>query len=186
MARKMIFATSNKKKLEEVIAVLGKSFPFQIENQNIDLPEYQGEPNDICIAKCKEAACITQSPVIIEDTCLCFNALGGLPGPYIKWFLDKLGPEGLHRLLEGWKDKTAYAICTFAFSEGPNEKVLLFQGQTDGEIVYPRGASGFGWDPCFLPCGYSQTYGEMSAEQKNSISHRFKALQELKSYFEKL
>lgn len=186
MSKKLIFVTSNKKKLQEVIAVLGKSFPFKIENQSIDLPEYQGEPNDICIAKCKAATQIIQGPVIIEDSCLCFNALGGLPGPYIKWFLDKLGPEGLHRLLQGWEDKTAYAICTFAFSEGPDAKILLFQGRTEGTIVSPRGAHGFGWDPCFLPNNYSQTYGEMPSELKNSISHRYRALQELRNYFEKL
>lgn len=63
-------------------------------NEKIDLPEFQGEPDDISQAKCKEAAKIIKGPVLVEDTCLCFNALGGLPGPYIKWFLDKLKPEG--------------------------------------------------------------------------------------------
>ena len=63
-------------------------------SQDVDLPEYQGEPDDICIQKCKEASKVIQGPVLIEDTCLCFNALGGLPGPYIKWFLKKLGPAG--------------------------------------------------------------------------------------------
>ncbi|XP_035306734.1 inosine triphosphate pyrophosphatase isoform X3 [Cricetulus griseus] len=58
------------------------------------VPEYQGEPDEISIQKCKEAARQVQGPVLVEDTCLCFNALGGLPGPYIKWFLEKLKPEG--------------------------------------------------------------------------------------------
>ena len=66
----------------------------QVISQDIDLPEYQGEPDDICIQKCKEASKVIKGPVLIEDTCLCFNALGGLPGPYIKWFLKKLGPSG--------------------------------------------------------------------------------------------
>ena len=55
---------------------------------------------------------------MVEDTCLCFNALKGLPGPYIKWFLSKLGHEGLNRMLAGFDDKTAYAQCTFAYSPG--------------------------------------------------------------------
>ena len=63
-------------------------------SKKIDLPEYQGEPGYICEAKCREAAKHIKGPVIIEDVCLCFNALGGMPGPYIKWFLDKLKPEG--------------------------------------------------------------------------------------------
>lgn len=60
----------------------------------IDLPEYQGESDEIVIKKCEEAARAVQGPVLIEDTCLCFNALGGMPGPYIKWFLEKIGPQG--------------------------------------------------------------------------------------------
>ena len=64
-------------------------------SEKIDLPEYQGEPSEIAIAKCKEAARHVKGPVMTEDTSLCFNALGGMPGPYIKWFLDKIKPEGL-------------------------------------------------------------------------------------------
>lgn len=63
-------------------------------NRDIDLPEFQGEPDEICREKCLEAAKHISGPVIIEDTCLCFNALGGMPGPYIKWFLKALGPAG--------------------------------------------------------------------------------------------
>ena len=66
----------------------------KVISKDIDLPEYQGEPDDVALQKCKEAAKYINGPVIIEDTCLCFNALGGLPGPYIKWFLKKLGPSG--------------------------------------------------------------------------------------------
>ena len=64
-------------------------------NEKLDLPEYQGDPKEISIAKCREAAKHTKKAVMVEDTCLCFNALGGLPGPYIKWFLDKIKPEGI-------------------------------------------------------------------------------------------
>uniref|UniRef100_A0A5F9CYL3 Inosine triphosphate pyrophosphatase n=1 Tax=Oryctolagus cuniculus TaxID=9986 RepID=A0A5F9CYL3_RABIT len=124
-----------------------------------------------------------QGPVV-EDTCLCFNALGGLPGPYIKWFLEKLKPEGLHQLLAGFEDKSAYALCTFAFSTGdPSEPVRLFRGRTSGRIVVPRGSRDFGWDPCFQPDGYEQTYAEMPKAEKNAISHRFKALLALQEYF---
>lgn len=59
------------------------------------MAEYQGEPDEVAIQKCKEATTKVDGPVLVEDTCLCFNALGGLPGPYVKWFLKKLGPEGV-------------------------------------------------------------------------------------------
>ena len=63
-------------------------------SQDIDLPEYQGEPEQVAESKCKLAAEHIHGPVVIEDTSLCFNALGGMPGPYIKWFLAKIGPAG--------------------------------------------------------------------------------------------
>ncbi|KAM3838698.1 inosine triphosphate pyrophosphatase isoform 1-T1 [Vipera latastei] len=182
--RSVVFVTGNVKKLEEVIQILGDSFPYKLVAKKIDLPEYQGEPDDISTQKCLEAAKQIQGPVIVEDTCLCFTALGGLPGPYIKWFLEKLKPEGLYKLLAGFEDKSAYALCTFAFSTGnPDDPVKLFKGQTQGHIVEPRGPRDFGWDPCFQPEGYTETYAELPKYVKNSLSHRYKALKELSAYF---
>lgn len=74
------FITGNAKKIEEVIAILGSEFPKQIVAHKLDLPELQGDLNDISIKKCQEAARHVKGPVIVEDTCLCFEALGGLPG----------------------------------------------------------------------------------------------------------
>ena len=105
-------------------------------------------------------------------------------GPYIKWFLDKLKPEGLHRLLHGFDDKTATAVCTFAYCDGSSASdVLLFHGKTEGKIVAPRGPADFGWDPCFQPTGHDQTYAEMPKELKNSISHRYKAVDAVRLHF---
>ena len=67
----------------------------QIVCQDIDLPEYQGTPEEIVRAKCTLAAQHIKGPVVVEDTSLCFNALGGMPGPYIKWFLKEVGPAGM-------------------------------------------------------------------------------------------
>jgi len=184
-----VFVTGNENKLKEVIQILGDTFPWKIVAKKIDLPEFQGSPDEISIEKCKIAAKQVDGPVIVEDTCLCFNALGGMPGPYIKWFLDKLKPIGLRRLLTGWEDKSAYALCTFAYSSGnPDDKddIKLFRGKTHGSIVDPRGPEDFGWDPCFEPDGFTETYAEMSKQCKNSISHRGRALNEMKDYFEKL
>lgn len=80
MSKPITFITGNAKKLEEVIAILGKEFPRELVSRKIDLPELQGEMNDVSIKKCKEAVKHVKGPVIVEDTCLCFNALGGLPG----------------------------------------------------------------------------------------------------------
>ena len=63
-------------------------FP-QVINKDLDLPEYQGTPEEVSIKKCKTAASILRSPVIVEDTCLCFNAFGGLPGKVVEHFYQK-------------------------------------------------------------------------------------------------
>lgn len=216
MSKPITFITGNAKKLEEVIAILGTGFPKEIVPLKVDLPELQGEIDDISIKKCREAANLVKGPVLVEDTALCFNALEGLPGihriflynltlfkflkqkknnefhfflfeyvegPYIKWFLDKLNPEGLHKLLDGWEDKSAEAVCTFAYAESETADVYLFQGRTIGKIVYPRGCRDFGWDPIFQPDGYTQTYAELPKCEKNQISHRFRALEKLRTYF---
>ena len=91
---------------------------------------------------------------------------------------------GLHKLLHGFEDKSAYALCTFAYSTGnPKDPVQLFKGKTPGIIVDPRGPRDFGWDPCFQPDGYEKTYAELSKEIKNTISHRYRALDALREHF---
>ncbi|KAJ0793300.1 putative nucleotide diphosphatase [Helianthus annuus] len=75
------FVTGNAKKLEEVKVILGQSIPFQ--SLKLDLPELQGDPEDIAKEKARLAANQVRGPVLVEDTCLCFNALKGLPGPYM-------------------------------------------------------------------------------------------------------
>ena len=71
-------------RLEEVISILGDSLPFNLVSAKIDLPELQGEPEEVSKEKCRLAAKEVNGPVMVEDTSLCYNALGGLPGVYIK------------------------------------------------------------------------------------------------------
>ena len=119
------------------------------------------------------------TPVLVEDVSLCFNAYKGLPGPYIKPFLDSIGTAGLYKMVAGYEDKTAYAQCIYAFCEGKGKEPRLFVGKCDGTIVEPRGANAFGWDPVFQPKGYNETFAEMPQEEKNKISHRTRALEQL-------
>ncbi|KAL8491175.1 hypothetical protein ACS0TY_022995 [Phlomoides rotata] len=181
LSQPVTFVTGNAKKLEEVRAILGNSIPFR--SLKLDLPELQGEPEEISKEKARLAAKEVNGPVLVEDTCLCFNALKGLPGPYIKWFLQKIGHEGLNNLLKAYEDKSAYALCIFSLALGPNGDPITFLGKTPGKIVPPRGPNDFGWDPVFQPDGYDQTYAEMPKEEKNKISHRYRALAQVKSHF---
>ncbi|KAK1267323.1 Inosine triphosphate pyrophosphatase [Acorus gramineus] len=181
LSRPVTFVTGNPKKLEEVRAILGDSIPLQ--SLKLDLPELQGEPEEISKDKARMAAKEVNGPVLVEDTCLCFNALNGLPGPYIKWFLQKTGHEGLNNILKAYEDKSAYALCVFSLALGTTVEPISFVGKTLGKIVPARGPPDFGWDPIFQPDGYEQTYAEMPKEEKNKISHRFKALDKVKAYF---
>jgi inosine triphosphate pyrophosphatase len=181
------FVTGNAKKLEEVVRILdcGPDAPFRLTNRSVDLPELQGEPVAIAREKCLAAAKAVGGGVIIEDTSLCFNALNGLPGPYVKWFLDKCGHAGLNNMLVAYEDKSAYAQTVVAFCKGPGHEPVIFDGRTSGTIVPPRGALDFGWDPIFEPDGTGKTYAEMSKEEKDAISHRGRAFNQLRDYFRK-
>lgn len=90
MSKPITFITGNAKKLEEVIAILGKDFPRELISKKLDLPELQGEVDEISIKKCQEAAKHVNGPVLVEDTCLSFTALGGLPGDLITKFIQKM------------------------------------------------------------------------------------------------
>ncbi|KAL2114597.1 hypothetical protein VUR80DRAFT_4580 [Thermomyces stellatus] len=173
------FITGNANKLSEVKAILEPA--IRVESQAIDIEEIQGTIEEVTEAKCRKAAEAVNGPVLVEDTALCFDAWDGLPGPYIKWFLTKLGNDGLARLVAGFPDKSAEAVCTFGYSPGPGEKPILFQGRTRGSIVPPRGPQNFGWDACFEYDG--RTYAEMPKEEKNKISHRSRALEKLQAWF---
>ncbi|KAI1468490.1 Ham1-like protein [Daldinia caldariorum] len=175
------FITGNANKLSEVRAILEPA-GIVVRNQPLDLPEVQGTLEDVTREKCRAAAAAVRGPVLVEDTCLCFDALHGLPGPYIKWFMQSIGHSGLNNLLAAYDDKSADAVATFGFSQGPGHEVFLFQGRTKGKIVPPRGPTTFGWDPIFEYDG--QTYAEMDKAAKNKISHRFKALEKLRAWIE--
>lgn len=177
LTKDITFVTGNENKIRETERIIG---PLTISR--MDLPEFQGTPETIAVQKCKLAAERIGGPVIVEDTSLCYNALGGLPGPFVKWFLEWAGPTKMVRMLDGFADKTAYAKCIFAYSRGPEHEPQLFVGITHGTIVEPRGNSSFGWDPIFQPDGYAFTYAELDNGVKNKISHRFKAIRALEKY----
>ncbi|KAF9446042.1 Maf/Ham1 [Macrolepiota fuliginosa MF-IS2] len=181
------FVTGNANKLKEVKQILSDGdHPIEFISQSLDIPEVQGTTQEVAIAKCKRAAELVNGPCITEDTALGFKALNGLPGPYIKHFLTELGHEGLNNLLVGFPTKEAEAICTFAYSTGPGAEPIIFEGRTAGTVVPARGPGHFGWDAVFEPLGTGLTYAEMPYEQKNKLSHRYKALDKLRKFLQAL
>lgn len=181
-AKKQIcFLTGNPGKIAEFKNILESK--FEIEQVDLDLPEYQGTPMEVATEKIKLAYSQLKRPLITEDSSLCFNAYGGLPGVYIKWFFKGVGNEGLVKMLQPFEDKTAYAQCIFSYMDKNTPEPISFVGKTHGAIVEVRGTEGFGWDPIFLPDGYEKTFAQMSSEEKNACSHRNNALQKLKEHF---
>lgn len=174
---KILFITGNPHKLKEARKILTD---FEVDNKEVDLDEIQGTTSEIVEKKAKLAYEMFKCPLIVEDVSLEFDGLNGLPGPYIKDFLDKLGKEGLVQILEPFENKSAKAICTIGYID--DNELTLISGEVKGEIVEVRGESEFGWDPIFLPDGRNETYAEMNDKLKNSISHRKMAFDRLKEY----
>eukprot|EP00924_Labyrinthula_sp_SR-Ha-C_P006204 maker-scaffold_63-snap-gene-0.9-mRNA-1 protein AED:0.29 eAED:0.29 QI:87/1/1/1/1/1/2/794/192 len=182
--KRVCFVTGNKNKLNEVRKLFSENqLKYELESKSIDLPEFQGEPEFVVRQKCLEAVKALENEenkpdyLMVEDTSLGYTALKGLPGVYVKWFFDKLGHDGMNTLLHGYEDKSAVAETLIGLY---NEEtgVQVFSGKTKGRIVPPRGES-FGWDPIFEVTGTEKTYAEMSKEEKNKISHRARAMEEL-------
>jgi inosine triphosphate pyrophosphatase len=174
----LFFVTGSKNKVAEIQAVVPN-----VEQLEIDLPEVQDlDPHKIITAKLFEARKHKEGAYIVEDTSLYFDGMNGLPGPLIKWFLQALGPERLAALAQQYGGKAvAKTIIGYADERGAVE---FFEGETRGTIVVPTAATSFGWDAIFMPEGYDQTFDELGAEIKNTISMRRKAAEKLKEYLE--
>jgi inosine triphosphate pyrophosphatase len=173
----LYFITGNKNKFEEAKAILP-----DLEQMDVDLPEIQEiDPKEIIKAKLEEALKHHKGFFIVEDTSLYINALNGLPGPLIKWFMKTMGNNGLANLAQKLGNPKAQAktIIGYATDDG---NVHFFEGSISGEIVFPQGDTNFGWDPIFKPDGYDVTFAEISKEEKNKISMRKQAIQKLKEF----
>lgn len=190
----IIAASKNKHKIEEIEAIT-KVFDMKIISRDeagipADLEiEEDGETFEANSRK-KAKTILAYSdgrPTIADDSGLMVDELGGAPGVYSARFAGEEGNDEknnrkLLTLLNGVpkKDRTAkfVSVITLAFPDG---EILVARGECPGRIIEtPTGENGFGYDPLFVPDGYQQTFAQLSAEEKNRISHRARALQELK------
>lgn len=168
----LVFVTSNRGKLREAEAVLGRS----LDHCGLDLPELQTlDLSEVVRGKARMAFEHLGKPVLVEDTALELAGLGGFPGPLIRWLLASVGPPGICRIASCFSNTGAIARCLVCASDGSDE--VIGEGVVEGSIApEPRGEGGFGWDSAFVPMdGGGRTYGEMSEEEKNLISHRRRA-----------
>lgn len=186
----VVLASHNKKKIKELSDILCGMFP----NLELLTPADVGVTGDIEEngKTFEENAMIKASAVwakgriaIADDSGLCVNALGGAPGIYSARYAgepsdDTRNNEKLLSELKSSEDRSAYFICTIACIL-PNGERFTVSGKAYGEILdRPVGVGGFGYDPLFLSTDTGKSFAELSADEKNSISHRGRALKALK------
>jgi XTP/dITP diphosphohydrolase len=176
LPQRLLFVSSNPGKVREVEAILGVT----VTQLPLDLPEIQALDVETVVAdKARRAFAAAGAPVLVEDTGLYVDALRGLPGALVRWFLVTIGPAGICALIPPGADRAATARSAVALCDGGAVEVHI--GETRGEIVTaPRGEGGFGWDPIFCPAGASRTFAEMDQEEKFFYSMRRRALDQVR------
>ena len=171
------FITSNADKVREASKILN----CQLEQvSTLMIHEIQTyDINKIVEHKARQAYEELKCPVLVEDSGLIFAAWNGLPGALVKWFEISVGCEGVLKMLEGFENREAFAVCMVAVFNG--DEMCVTKGEVRGKISYSvRGENGFGWDTIFIPDRHDRTFAEMSFSEKNTISHRRQAFEELK------
>jgi non-canonical purine NTP pyrophosphatase (RdgB/HAM1 family) len=168
------FVSGNKNKVKEVEQILGVT----LEIADIDIEEMQGlDLEKVALHKLDQAYKQIKKPVMIDDVSVIIHAWNNFPGPLIKWVLQASNgtPQMLLKMLQEEKDRRATAILAVGFADENVKKI--FYGEITGVIgTKIEGENGFGWDKVFIPDGYTTTLACLSSEEKNSISHRGKAL----------
>jgi len=184
----VLFATSKKNKVAEAALARGafgvtvRHLPFEHrEIRSESLEEIAREAVSAAYAATERVGTPGRKPVFVEDSGLFIDALNGFPGPYSAWVQSKLGNSGVLRLMEGVAGRAATFKACIAYHDG--KTVRAFHGSCAGTIAKaPRGGSGFGYDPLFIPAGHLQTFAE-NIELKNNLSHRYKSLLEFSRIF---
>lgn len=175
-----VFITGNQNKADKLQAMIG----LPIEHQKVELDEIQSSSIEVIAEhKARQAYAVIGKPVLIEDSGLEFTALGGLPGPFIKFFVEiPNGEETLCRMLDGFADRSARAVAVFAYYDGVEMK--LIKGGANGSIVdHPRGDNGWDWDKVFAPDGYGGlTQAEQTDENYQKVYAAIKPFDELRTF----
>ncbi len=185
MMTEILVATHNEHKKEEIQQILGEGFlvkslkDYHIFDEIIEDGDTFEENAMIKAKFCYET---TGIPSIGDDSGLVVDALGGSPGIYsARYAGDHDFNKNIAKVLEEMQSETnrrAYFITVMCYYDA--EGARFFEGRVQGNLIAEnKGHKGFGYDPIFVPEGHDMTFAEMSAEEKNKISHRRKAVDQL-------
>ena len=195
---KFVLATNNPGKLKEMAAILGQLGVEVISPKELGIAMEVEETGttfaENAMLKAKAICEAAKLPAIADDSGLCVDALNGAPGVYsARYGGEGLDDKGRYMLLlqnlRGQTTRAAHFACAIACAF-PNDDELTAEGICPGTIAFaPMGEGGFGYDPVFFVPEFRKTFGQLSAEEKNEISHRGKALaifkEKLETYLKK-
>lgn len=201
----ILLATTNEGKVRELKKLL-EGLDVQILSlkdmaSKFEVEEDRGTFVENALKKAKEYSLYYNLPAIADDSGLVIDALDGMPGVYSARFYDlevggkvedssktadQKNIEKVLRLMEGVKDRSAKFVSSVVFYS-PEGWGLFAEGECRGRIAHqPAGDKGFGYDPIFIPEGYSVTMAQLELEEKNRISHRGKAFSKLAERLKRL
>ena len=188
MSRRVILATRNPHKVVEVRRILDGLGLTLVGGDEVDLPDVEETGATFAenaLLKARSAAAATGLPAMADDSGLAVDALGGEPGVRSARYAGRHGDDlaNLRLVLErmvGAQQRRARFVCAAAYVT-PDGDEHVVEGVVEGEVVDPpRGSGGFGYDPLFQPLGETRTTAEMSAAEKDAISHRGRAFRALR------
>ena len=188
----LIFASHNENKVEEIRQILPENLTIlslnDIHFQN-EIPETGSTLEENAKIKAETVHKLTGKIVFSDDSGLFVEALNGAPGVYSARYAgtgnSKDNIEKLLKELDGNQNRKAYFKSVFCVIT--DDQTVYLDGEVHGKILKEiRGKDGFGYDPVFVPDGYGKTFAEMKPEEKNRLSHRYKAVQKLIKFIRSL
>lgn len=190
---KLVFATRNDNKVEEVQSMVGANISFLSLNEcgiTEEIPETSPTIEGNALQKARYVYDKTGLNCLADDTGLLVDALNGEPGVFSARYAGELAShsDNMKKLLENLgksENRSAHFKTVIALIISGKE--ILFEGIAHGKILEEkRGTKGFGYDPIFLPLGYDKTFAQMSLDEKNKISHRGLAMAKASAYLKNL
>jgi XTP/dITP diphosphohydrolase len=189
---RILIATMNEGKLREYERLLADVPGLELETmaslaEPVDIVEDRDTFRGNALKKATEIAAVAGMPCLADDSGLEVDALGARPGVYSARYAGESATDAENNLklldeLSGTADelRTARFRCAIVIVDGTGVELATAEGACEGRIGgEPRGTHGFGYDPLFVPDGYTQTMAELGPETKNEISHRAKAAAKL-------
>lgn len=180
--KSVTFVTGNPEKAENFSKHMGADIP----HHDVDVDEIQTlDVYKLVEHKAKEAYRQLNTPVLVEDVQFVMNALGKLPGPFIKYFvIAENGGEKMCRMLDGFTDRSAVARCIFGYYDG--DVMQYFESQLTGSVAnHPKGEHGYGFDRIFIPDGFDgRNAGEFSEAEYDTYYSTIKPFAKVKQFLE--